>query len=522
MKPAPFAYAKARSLDEAIALLGEHADARLLAGGQSLIATLNMRLSAPALLIDINGIGGLDGIAHKDGDDRDRRADAPRRRPSAPTTIAQHAPLIARAHAAYRPSPPSAIAARSAARSPLPIRRRNCRPACWRSTARSTSPGRRASAPIKADDFFKGLFETALGPQDMLTAIRVPAASKDTRIGFAELARRHGDYAIVGLAASARADGKGLSDVRLAYFGVGATPLRARKVGSRAGRAAMSMAAVAALDLDPHDDVQATGAVKKHLAGVLLRRVASAIDGAAAMSEHALDISLTVNGEPCAERVEARKTLVDFLRDDLALTGSHVGCEHGVCGACTVRVDGEIVRGCLMLAAQCDGAKVETIEGLSDTGEIADLQAAFEQRNALQCGFCTPGMLLTAQDLLAAAAACRAATKSASTSPAITAAAPATRPSSTRSKRWRKRARERSDENHRRLPARLTALDRPNSYIGRSVPRPNLHAAHARARAICQRRHAAAHGACRLRALAARACAHRRRSKPTRRRRRPA
>ena len=118
------------------------------------------------------------------------------------------------------------------------------------------------------------------------------------------------------------------------------------------------------------------------------------------MSNYAVDISLTVNGERVQGRVDARKTLVDYLRDDLSLTGSHVGCEHGVCGACTVRVDGEIVRGCLMLAVQCDGAKVETIEGLSDSGEVADLQAAFEQRNALQCGFCTPGMLAAAQDLL--------------------------------------------------------------------------------------------------------------------------
>jgi carbon-monoxide dehydrogenase small subunit len=115
---------------------------------------------------------------------------------------------------------------------------------------------------------------------------------------------------------------------------------------------------------------------------------------------NALDISLTVNGEAVSERVEPRQTLVDFLREGLALTGSHVGCEHGVCGACTVRVNGEIVRGCLMLAVQCDGATVETIEGLSDSGEIADLQLAFEQRNALQCGYCTPGMIAAAQDLL--------------------------------------------------------------------------------------------------------------------------
>jgi len=113
-----------------------------------------------------------------------------------------------------------------------------------------------------------------------------------------------------------------------------------------------------------------------------------------------VDISLTVNGERVNERVEARKTLVDFLRDDLGLTGSHVGCEHGVCGACTVRVDGAVVRGCLMLAAQCGGANVVTIEGASDANEIADLQAAFEARNALQCGYCTPGMLLSAQELL--------------------------------------------------------------------------------------------------------------------------
>ena len=118
------------------------------------------------------------------------------------------------------------------------------------------------------------------------------------------------------------------------------------------------------------------------------------------MSAPTCAIKLSVNGETVAETVEARKSLVDFLREDLALTGSHVGCEHGFCGACTVRVDGMIVRGCLTLAVQCDGARVETIEGVSDSGEIADLQAALERRNALQCGYCTPGMLLTAQELL--------------------------------------------------------------------------------------------------------------------------
>ncbi len=116
--------------------------------------------------------------------------------------------------------------------------------------------------------------------------------------------------------------------------------------------------------------------------------------------ERFVEIGLCVNGEHVRERVEARKTLVDFLRDDLGLTGSHVGCEQGVCGACTALLDGEVVRGCLVLAVQCDGAAVDTIEGLSDSGRIADLQSAFARRNALQCGFCTPGMLIGAQDLL--------------------------------------------------------------------------------------------------------------------------
>ena len=113
-----------------------------------------------------------------------------------------------------------------------------------------------------------------------------------------------------------------------------------------------------------------------------------------------VDITMKVNGQTVSRRIPARTNLVDFVRYDMELTGSHVGCENGVCGACTIRVDGAIVRGCLMLAAQAEGAEVETIEGLSDAGEIADLQKAFHERNAVQCGFCTPGMLLTAQELL--------------------------------------------------------------------------------------------------------------------------
>jgi len=113
------------------------------------------------------------------------------------------------------------------------------------------------------------------------------------------------------------------------------------------------------------------------------------------------DISFTLNGKPVSATVDARLNLADFLRHTLRLTGTHVGCEHGVCGACNVLIDGRSARSCLALAVQADGAKVETIEGLTASKAIADLQHEFVARNALQCGYCTPGMLVTAAELLA-------------------------------------------------------------------------------------------------------------------------
>ncbi len=275
MKPAPFAYAKARSLDETVALLGEHGDgARLLAGGQSLMATLNMRLSAPSLLIDINGLSGFDSIDLWDGTVEigalARHAEVERS-----AVVAQHAPLIARAmphigHPAIRNR--GTLGGSIAFADPAAEL-----PACLLALGGEIDiAGPRGKRTVKADGFFKGLFETAIGPQDVLTAIRVPAATATSRYGFAELARRHGDYAIVGLAASAQAKGKGLANVRLAYFGVGATPLRARNAEAALTVASLDDAVHAIEhDLDPPDDLQGSSKLKKHLAGVLLKRVAA-------------------------------------------------------------------------------------------------------------------------------------------------------------------------------------------------------------------------------------------------------
>src|SRR5260370_11021984 len=227
MKPAAFAYAEARALDHAIELLGgASGEARVRAGGQSLIATVSMRLSSADVLVDINAVPGLDGIAVKDGmleiGALVRHAQAERS-----DLIAKHAPLIAMAlphigHAAIRNRGTvggSIAFADPAAELPA------CLVALGGEVSLAGPDGRRSAA---AEQFFRGLFETALSPRDVLTAIRVPLPTRDSPFGFTAFSRRHADYAMVGLAAQARAQGAALRDPRLVYFGVGATPVPAR------------------------------------------------------------------------------------------------------------------------------------------------------------------------------------------------------------------------------------------------------------------------------------------------------
>lgn len=277
MKPAPFAYAKAHSLDHAIALLDGATDARVLAGGQSLVPALNMRLSTPSLLVDINGLGELGEISRRNGHIEIgalvRHAQAERSSP-----VAQFAPLLARAipHIAH-----PAIRNRGTIGGSIALADPAAElPACLLALgAEIAVTGRAGQRSVAAEAFFKGLFETALGTGDVLTAIRVPVPRSGARFGFAELARRHGDYALVGLAAAATADGGRLGAVRLAFFGVGDRPSRARRAEAALETGNLD-AAVAALqhDLSPHTDVHASAATRRHLAGVLLRRVAAQLD----------------------------------------------------------------------------------------------------------------------------------------------------------------------------------------------------------------------------------------------------
>ena len=276
MKPAPFAYAKARSLDHAIALLDGAPEARVLAGGQSLMPALNMRLSAPPLLVDINGLSELARIAQPNGrielGGLVRHAQAEHSQ-----DVARLAPLLSKAipHIAH-----PAIRNRGTIGGSIALADPAAElPACLLALGGEIEiAGRAGRRTVAADTFFKGLFETALAPGEIISAIRIPVAQPRDRFGFAELARRHGDYALVGLAAAARAEPRA---IRLAYFGVGTTPVRARTAETALAGGDLD-AAVAALasDLEPSGDVHASAAAKRHLAAVLLRRVAAQLSAA--------------------------------------------------------------------------------------------------------------------------------------------------------------------------------------------------------------------------------------------------
>jgi len=277
MKAPSFAYARPQSLGEALALLGKHRDAaRVLAGGQSLIPSLNMRLSSPELLVDINGLAELGGIRVQ-GDALRIGALARHREIGRSTEVARHAPLLAQAvphiaHVAIRNAGTlggSLALADPAAEYPA------CALALDATLVIAHADGERR---VAARDFFKGLYTTALGAQELLIAAEFPLAKPGYRSAFLELARRHGDYAIVGVAAHARADYGRLSDVRFAYFGVGATAVRALRAAAAAeGKAADARTVVAVQaalgeELDPSPDLYHSAAAKLHLARVLTGR----------------------------------------------------------------------------------------------------------------------------------------------------------------------------------------------------------------------------------------------------------
>ena len=282
MKPVQFAYHRPASLDEALALLERYgADGRVLAGGQSLVPALNMRLAAPAALIDINRLPGLDGIS-LEPEGLVIGALARQEAVEASPLVARHAPLIAQAmpHVGHR-----AIRTRGTVGGSVALADPAAElPACLVALAaivRVAGRGRRRDIP--AQRFFRGIYTTDLAPGEIVTAVVVPGTQPGWRSHFSELARRHGDYALVGLAAHCRVDGGAIVEARLALCGVGPTPVRAfraeaalsdRRPGpdvvAEAGRALDA-------DLEPSGDVHASPALRRHLARVLLARAVAQI-----------------------------------------------------------------------------------------------------------------------------------------------------------------------------------------------------------------------------------------------------
>ncbi|NNE82423.1 MAG: xanthine dehydrogenase family protein subunit M [Alphaproteobacteria bacterium] len=278
MKPAPFAYVRARSLDAVFDLLDEHGDdARILAGGQSLMATLNMRLSAPEVLIDINHIDGLSGIEVNNGKVRIGALTRHNAIAASPI-IAEHAPLIAQAmpHIAHQ-----AIRNRGTFGGSIAFADPAAElPAVSRAVgADFILQGRNGTRTVAANDFFLGLFETAREPEEVLVAAEIPVIPANEKTAFTELARRHGDYAIMGVAAQGSADGGNFSNIRLAFFGAGDRPILAQAANAALEGQPYSDATVAAAqealgaDLDPMDDLNGPPEMKMHLARVVTARV---------------------------------------------------------------------------------------------------------------------------------------------------------------------------------------------------------------------------------------------------------
>ena len=258
---------------------------------------------------------------------------------------------------------------------------------------------------IRADDFFVGALTTALEHDEIITEIRLPAWPAKRRWGFQRISRRRGDFAMAAAALFYDQDAAGkAANAHVGIIGVGDRPRRLPEVE-------------AVINGRVVDEATWSARPKSRRRRSRRKRISTPAPPIAGRSpapwssarceapppssrQEIMPTNFEVNGKPVSVKVEARMTLVDCLRHHLRLTGTHVGCEHGVCGACTVIVDGYAVRSCLMLTAQAEGTKVVTVEGLSNDEALTPLQASFRKHHALQCGFCTPGMITTAHALL--------------------------------------------------------------------------------------------------------------------------
>jgi 2-furoyl-CoA dehydrogenase FAD binding subunit len=442
MKAAPFDYLRPATVDEAVAALADaEEEGKVLAGGQSLVPVLAMRLGRPALLVDINAVEGLDDLCLT-GDTldvgatvRQRRLELDRAATAAVPLLGLALPWVGHRELRSRGTVCGSLAhADPAAELPAVA-------VLLDATIDIAAPAGRRTA--RARDFFTAPMTTTLGPDELLLAVHFPVATPHDGYAFAEVSRRHGDFPLAGAATHVRLAPSGdLQFATLSAFGVSGRPqfrdvtallasaLESTPPNSEAALVRALTLPVAALAIELVDtpgDMHASTAYRRRLfthlaarelarahlraqadpvrepAGVRSSPGDSRTRPAPAQKRSAADrapTNMTVNGKQVTVEVQPRVTLADALRDRLGMTGTHLGCEHGICGMCTVLVNGQAARSCLLFACQLDGAEVMTVEGLGRPGELHPLQQAFGRHHALQCGFCTPGFLLSAYDLL--------------------------------------------------------------------------------------------------------------------------
>ena len=449
MKAPPFDYVRPATAVGAVAALADAGDeGKVLAGGQSLVPVLAMRLGRPAVLVDINAIPGLDQLSLA-GDTlyvgatvRQRQAELHPGAAAVPL-LAMALPWVGHRELRGRGTVCGSLAhADPAAELPAVA-------ACLNATLDIEGPAGRRT--VTAREFFTGPLSTVLRPDELLLGARFPVAGPGEGFAFAEIARRHGDFALTGVAIHVSRSPSGeIQDATLAAFGISGRPV-ARDVTAMLTSALDSsaatpggpqaaglvraltpaMSALATELVDTSGDMHASSAYRRRLLTILAaRQLAVAYTRAAGPdparartgdrsspgaapirprsappapltpADGRVTTHLTVNGKPVTLTLPPRVTLADALRDHLRLTGTHLGCEHGICGMCTVLVDGQAARSCLLFACQLESAAVLTVEGLGRPGELHPLQQAFGRHHALQCGFCTPGFLLSAYDLL--------------------------------------------------------------------------------------------------------------------------
>ena len=411
MIPGSFAYHRPTSVKDAVALLADLGDeARPLAGGHSLIPMMKLRLATPGHLVDLAGVADLKGI-RADGDDIVIGAMTTQHELIGSDLLAQKIPilretslLIADPQVRYVGTLGGNVANGDPG---------NDMPAvmlCLGATYHVSGKG--GDRRVAAREFYQGAYFTALEPGEILTAIRIPVPAAGHGYAYQKLKRKIGDYATAAAAVVLTLKGGGeVASCSIGLTNVAETPLWAEEaanilVGSRSTpRPSSKRSRPRKRSPRPPSDQRGPAQYRTKMAGVMLRPRARARQGSRPALRRDImaksQISMTVNGTAVDALVEPRTLLIHFLREQLNLTGPHIGCDTSHCGACTVDLDGRSVKSCTMFAVQANGADIRTIEGMANAdGTLHALQEGFREMHGLQCGFCTPGMIVRAYRLL--------------------------------------------------------------------------------------------------------------------------